>query len=299
MTNIRTFFIRHYKITVILFVLPSLLILAQNIGYKNLGTIKAKELDEISGIIESRLNPGVLWVHNDSGDKSYIYAIDQQGDLLHTWRLAGAKNRDWEDIAAGPGPDSTRNYLFLGDIGDNDAVYPVRTIYRVPEPARGKNSGGEVTELSGWESISFTYPDGPRDAECLLVDPANGDIYVLSKRDARAHVYVAPYPQPTDRVFEIRLLGTLALQGLTAGDISPDRKFILLKNYNEVFLFRISVGGNIFDALNEEPVRLPYLPEPQGEAIAWDLDDRGYITTGEVVGGIPAQLIHYDFNPEK
>ncbi|MEK9751464.1 MAG: hypothetical protein VW236_07935 [Flavobacteriaceae bacterium] len=34
-------------------------------------------LKEISGLVVSRKNPGVFWVHNDSGDAPVLYALDQ------------------------------------------------------------------------------------------------------------------------------------------------------------------------------------------------------------------------------
>ena len=37
------------------------------------------------------------------------------------YNLTGAKMRDWEDIAVGPGPEPNVDYLYVGAIGDNDA----------------------------------------------------------------------------------------------------------------------------------------------------------------------------------
>jgi hypothetical protein len=295
----RSFLTRHYKITISLFILPSIIILAQDIGYKEIGMIRSDLLNEISGIVQGRLNPDVFWVHNDSGDKSYIYAIDRSGYLLGKYRLENARNRDWEDIAAGPGPVKGINYLYIGEIGDNEAEYSIKTVYRVPEPLVPASGTMIDTILTDCTPISFTYPDGPRDAECLLVDPENADIYVLSKRDAQTHIYHAPYPQPIDTVFQIQLLGTIGVSGLTAGDISADGRYIILKNYTEVFVWQRAAGASLFEAITRPPERLPYIPEPQGESIAWDIDGKGYITTSEVVGGIPARLIHYNFVPVK
>ncbi len=299
MTGIRSFLVRHYKITISLFILPAIIILAQDIGYKEIGIIRSDLLNEISGIVQGRRNPNVFWVHNDSGDKSNIYAISRHGDLLGIYRLENARNRDWEDIAAGPGPVKGIQYLYIGEIGDNEAGYPIKTVYRVPEPYVSATGTRTDTILTDCTPISFTYPDGPRDAECLIVDPENADFYVLSKRDAQTHVYYAPYPQPVDTVFQIQMLGTIGVSGLTAGDISADGRYIILKNYTEVFVWHRQAGTSVFDAISRPPERLPYIPEPQGESIAWDIDRKGYITTSEVVGGISARLIHYNFVPDR
>ena len=81
-------------------------------------TVASDELNEISGVVESRTRTGVLWVHNDSGDTARIFAIGLDGRTLGTFGLAGIQARDWEDLAAGPGPVAGRRYLFVGDIGD-------------------------------------------------------------------------------------------------------------------------------------------------------------------------------------
>ena len=51
--------------------------------------------------------------------------------------------------------------------------------------------------LSDVETFTLQYPDGPRDAETLMVDPLSGDIYIVSKRDTVLHIYRAAYPQST------------------------------------------------------------------------------------------------------
>ncbi|MEO0332433.1 MAG: hypothetical protein AAF223_12225, partial [Bacteroidota bacterium] len=68
------------------------------------GEVKYSAISEASGIVASRNNPGILWTHNDSGHEPKIYAIDTSGEIAGEWVIAGATNRDWEDIAIGPGP---------------------------------------------------------------------------------------------------------------------------------------------------------------------------------------------------
>src|SRR5215510_12948394 len=99
-----------------------------------LGKLQDTAINESSGIVASCSNPGLYWTHNDSGDGPFIYAIDNQGKSRGVWRVAGAAARDWEDIAAGPGPIRNRTYLYVGDIGDNDKKRASIDIYRFPEP---------------------------------------------------------------------------------------------------------------------------------------------------------------------
>jgi len=77
---------------------------------KRVGDIKSNLIREISGAVASRKNPGILWVHNDSGDLPRLYAISTAGELIGIYTITGAKARDWEDIAIGPGPDPNEHY---------------------------------------------------------------------------------------------------------------------------------------------------------------------------------------------
>src|SRR6266851_3388499 len=99
-----------------------------------LGTIQDPAINESSGIVASRTTPGLYWTHNDSGDGPYIYAFDEHGARRGTWRVRGAAAIDWEDIAAGPGPQAGTSYLYIGDIGDNEGRRAEITVYRVREP---------------------------------------------------------------------------------------------------------------------------------------------------------------------
>ena len=55
-----------------------------------MGVVQSDSLSELSGIAASRRNPGVLWVHNDSGDAPQIYAINEKAQLLGACNIQGA-----------------------------------------------------------------------------------------------------------------------------------------------------------------------------------------------------------------
>ena len=48
------------------------------------GTLSSKQMDETSGIAASTVNPGIYYVHNDSGDTSRFFAITPDGKLKTT-----------------------------------------------------------------------------------------------------------------------------------------------------------------------------------------------------------------------
>ncbi len=250
-------------------------------------------LQEVSGIVASRKFPGVLWVHNDSGDKPRIFAIDTSGQTLGSVLLAGKKAYDWEDIAIGPGPQPEVDYLYIGDIGDNFARRSFKSIFRIAEPDVAKLKEKGSLTLHQIDTIRFRFSDGPRDSETLLCDPLTKNLYVISKRENRVHVYELPFPQQTHQIFVAPKIADLPLTLLTGGGISPDGKFIILKNYVQVFLFKRSNSQSIASAFAHFPDFLPYVEEPQGEAICFSADERGYFTISEKSRNLPLYLYFY------
>jgi hypothetical protein len=248
------------------------------------GTVQNSAINEASGLAASRMNSNVLWAHNDSGDSARVFAMTPVGTHLGTYSITGAGATDWEDIAVGPGPAAGSQYLYMGDIGDNNGARASISIYRVPEPAVSATQSPVTTSLSGADRLRFTYPDGPRDAESLFVDPITRDIYILTKRENPKHLYRAPYPQSTTATTTLELVTTYASTiWFTAADISPDGDEIIIRGVPNSTgrLFIRPPGGTIADALNSTPITIPLRTEPQGEAIAFDPNGWGYYTVSE------------------
>ena len=259
---------------------------------RNTGVIRSELVREASGIVASRQNPGVLWVHNDSGDAPQLFAINDKAEFLGICRLRGAKARDWEDIAVGPGHDPNRQYLYVGDIGDNRGVYPDVTIYRVVEPEIDPAVPFSPTTIGPPDAIRLTYPDGPRDAETLLLDPLTRDIYIVSKRDFSSKVYRAPYPQSTREPTRMERVATLPWGLAVAGDVSPDGRRVIVRGMFNASLWDRPAGEPLWHAFSGKQATLPLLHEPQGEGICFDARGLGYFTIGEQ--GFPP--LHY-FGP--
>jgi len=247
-----------------------------------------KNLDEASGLAASINTPGDLWTLNDSGNGAEIFLIDQKADIKLVCRLKGIKNRDWEDIAVGPGPEG-KSFIYVADIGDNTAQYPLKYIYRFEEPTL--TPGIEEIEISAIDQITFKLPERQKDTECLLLDPKTKDLYVVSKREMPVFLYQLKYPYSTTDTLTAIQLTSIPVSNVSAGSISADGKEILLKNYDHVFYWKIN--GSIEETLKETPTRLPYKPEPQGEAIAWARDGSGFFTISETVIGKRSYLFFY------
>lgn len=264
------------------------------------GQVNDADIAEISGIAASRSNPGILWVHEDSGNPADLIGLRPDGSVAGTYRLAGVTARDWEDIAVGPGPDPAGSYVYVGDIGDNKSDQATFHVVRVPEPkvdtARAATSR---TELAGAVTLTGRYPDGPHDAETLLSDPRTGDLFVLTKSErGRSGVYRWAAPQSPNDTVTVEAVATLdvnRLDGaidrrLTAGDISPDGSEVLLRTYTNAWLWKRGAGESVPDALAGLPCPVPLQLERQGEAIGWDAAGDAYYSTTE---GTAAPIMRY------
>lgn len=262
-----------------------------------LAVLKDASVRESSGLAASRNVPGLYWTHNDSGDGPFIYAFDTRGALKGVWRIAGASAYDWEDIAAGPGPVSGKNYLYIGDIGDNQEKRSEITIYRVPEPVlstekvvKGKNS---LTEPA--EAIRLRYPDGAHDAEALLVHPVTGNVYIVTKIPfANPIIYEAVAPLKPGRTITLVRIGTLEVPSLlggiiTGGAISPDGRRVAFCDYVQGYEAVLANTKSSFHEIWKRPLTPISLgSRKQGEAITYRLDGKALLMTSE---GSPMPLL--------
>jgi hypothetical protein len=261
------------------------------------GEIQNLEINEASGLAYSRVIPNALWTHNDSGDKSRIFLIDEQGKYLGKVSLKGMKARDWEEITIGPGPQEGKSYIYISETGDNRATYKTKYIYRFLEPKPHTFPFDIDIQAKDIDKIAFEYPDGKRDSETLLIDPLSKDIFVISKREDSVRVYIATYPQKTKKTFELKLVSKLHFSKAVAGDISKDGSEILIKNYANVYYWKRKEGESIAQTLQRLPQRLPYVREPQGEAICWKPDGSGFFTLSEEAENIKPILYFYGRKP--
>jgi 5'/3'-nucleotidase SurE len=257
-------------------------------------TLTDPVLVEVSGVVASRSHPPVLWVHNDSGGEPAAYAISPKGEPLGTYTVDGATAVDWEDIAIGPGPTKGTSYLYLGDIGDNLSRRDHVVVYRVPEPTTAPSGAGGT--LTGTETFSLRYPDGPVDAESLLVDPRSGDLFIIDKEytsgvgkvfRAREQQLVdgaditmqpvASFTLGPDDAAGSGLPGTI----VTGADVSPDGGIVLVRTYRRVLAFVRPPGKPLAAAFGVDPCNAPQTNERQGEGVGFSADAKGYFTISE------------------
>lgn len=225
------------------------------------------ELVELSGLAGSA---GTLVAHNDSGDTARLFVLAEDGTTREVIEVPDADAVDWEDIAA------TDDTLFVGDIGDNEAQRPSVTVYRVTRLADGIQT----------QPITLRYPQGPRDAEALLVDPLTQDLVIVQKHyGGRVGVFVAPESDWSDGEATLAEAGTVVpgtgpLDAVTAGDVGFDGRVVGLRTYAGVLIWPRDEGQSVAEALiGNQPCSAPTVVERQGESLAFT--DDGYVTASE------------------
>ncbi len=244
----------------------------------------APVINETSGIADSKKNTGYLWVQEDSGNPPQLTLINYNGAVQKNIHIKGAVNRDWEDmVLAG-------SHIYVGDIGDNNGVYPDYTLYKFSEPS------STVDTVNSFETIRFKYSDGSHDAEAFLVDPISGAIYIITKRDNPSRIYKLTPPFTAPIVYTAQEVGQLFYPGVVSAAISTDGKEIIIKTYFSLQYYKKLDGETIEATLQKSPLSISYLAEPQGEAVCFRSDDGGYFTLSEKGMGAEVRLYFYKRN---
>jgi hypothetical protein len=234
---------------------------------------------EGSGIADSKINPGYIWVQEDGGNPSELSLIGTNGVTIKKIYVKNALNRDWEDMAL------VGNDLYIADIGDNLQVYPDYSIYRIPEPLAAADTASSI------EVIKFKYPDGPHDAEAILIDSASKDIFIITKRINPANIYKISFPYAS--LNTAILTGTLPYWGITGAALSLNGREIIVRTYFNLYYYTRAGGESIDQALKKGYTNLPFYAEPQGEAITFANDNTGFFTLSEKGTTAVANLYYY------
>jgi len=210
----------------------------------NKGIIDVR-LVEASGLVESIANPDHFWSLNDGGNPSEVFLIDTLAEIKLVCKLK-VRNRDWEDIALGSGPNEGKKYVYVADIGDNLGVHDYKYIYRFEEPSL--KDGAEQT-ITHFDTLVIKLPGENRDSETIMIDPTTNDFYIVSKREKNVHVYLQHFPYP-DTMRPTQVL-KIPFTRIVAGSISPDAQEVLLKDYENIYYWKRS-GEKIFDGTTSQ-----------------------------------------------
>ena len=226
-------------------------------------TVQDKQLDELSGLA---VDAAGVWGIADDGKRTEVHRLDPADCSIVDTRTARIDPRDTEDLAVGPD-----GALWVADTGDNERQRDTVAVIVLPE--RGEP-----------RLHRLVYPDGPHDAEALLVDGSGVPVIVTKDATRPAGIYrtdgqpTGEGPIPLVRVGQLTLppsdtiggpLGGLGSRLVTGAAATADRRVVALRSYTDAWLYPAPDGDVVAALTGAAPVQVPLPDEPQGEAIAF------------------------------
>lgn len=256
-------------------------------------TVGIAALDSLSGLAVSRVQPDIIFAHNDR-DRPVVYALDLQGreHAGITLTNAGRSDSDFEDIAIGP--CGTATCVFLGDIGDNNTQRSQYAVVRFLLPTV-PTTPGSTARTPAYDRFAFVYEDGSHNAEGLMVAP-DGTIYVVTKlapgsggrvaATGPSSVYRLPSSMTTTSVATAAKVATLTVPAgsdlaASAAAAHPCGLGFLLRTYDKVYEFTVPAGMGFEASFATTPKVVAMPNESQSEGIDYRADGLGFVTSGE------------------
>jgi len=218
--------------------------------------IKDARITESSGLAVDRAG-NVYWTINDSGDRGVAYGLGLDGKVQGTLNFR-AQPIDVEAIAV------HEDQLYVADIGDNNAQ---RNSVRVFFFSNPRANGLTVS----YHAYDFRYPDGPHNAETLLVNDS-GRLFIVTKDDKEGAVYAAPRKPKRQGVNDLKKLGSAPAE-VTDGTFLPDGERIALLTYTSI---------DVVDASSYKVVASADIPrQPQAESLTMSMDRQSLLVGSE------------------
>lgn len=224
------------KITILLSIF--LLISCQNFGQlKVLGELP-RGLKEISGN-EIITGSDLIWIHEDGGHKSKIFAINQHGKIIKELDIE-AKNTDWEDITS----DEFGN-LYIGDFGNNYSSRNHLKILKIDKKDLNKKNA-EVEEIEFEYENQDKFPPKKKDrffdAEAFFYSKNYFYVFTKSrveKEYGKTWLYKIPAKKGKHKAQLIGYYNNCDDNDcwITSADISSDGKKVVLLSQKNILIF--------------------------------------------------------------
>ena len=255
------------------------------------------DLVENSAAAMSMTQPGIFFSINDSGNEPLLFALDTTGRGRGVWRVTNANNVDWEAASIGPcAPAASAWCVYIGDVGDNEALHRSRKIYRGAEP-RAMEPGDSHLDSIAAARLTFEYPNGPQDVEAMYV-ARNADVFLIAKRPrlnpARKPLPALLYRLPAgawnekgrvvaELVDSLPIVpGSAPFRVITDAALSPDAKHLAVRTYMQLFVFDVdSATGRVNRGVPPAVCNLLTVDEIQGEGVTWAGSTGRFVFTTE------------------
>lgn len=204
-----------------------------------------EKLSEVSGIVAT---DSLIWVIEDSGNKTELYGLNDEGKIEQTIQVDKISNIDWEDLT-----NDNKNNLYVGDFGNNDNDRKDLVIYKIST----LNSENTI------EKINFYYPeqtDFPAKKKEKLYDCEafflyQNNFYLFTKNrskgfDGTTLVYKIPAlagNHPAQLIGKFKTCSNFNSCAITGATVSPNEQKVVLLSHDRLWLFEEYEGDAFLD----------------------------------------------------
>ncbi|KGL58490.1 MULTISPECIES: hypothetical protein [unclassified Polaribacter] len=269
------------------------LISCQNFGQLSFLADLPKDLKEVSGN-ETIRNSNLIWMLNDGGNESKIYAVSEQGKIKREVYIKN-KNHDWEDLTS-----DEKGNIYIGDFGNNLSKRKNLTILKIEEKYLKKKNTEAIR-------IEFTYENQHKfppkkkglyfDAEAFFY--FKGYMYIFTK--SRVHNKYGKtflYKLPAKKGKHIaKLIGEFENCNdlecwITSADISADGKKVALLSQKNILIFSDYKEDNFLSG-NVKKIELEHRTQKEGLCFK---DNYTLLITDEKAHGVGGNLYELKVN---
>ncbi|MFY1695011.1 MULTISPECIES: hypothetical protein [unclassified Solwaraspora] len=260
--------------------------------------ITDERLRELSGLVATADGYVVVNDGTEVDRNERIFFLDSSCEVDDTVAYP-SRPLDPEDLALSPDGQT----LWIADIGDNPTNDERReriALWSLPV------DGSDQPVIH-----RVSYPDGPHDAEALLIGP-DGVPLIITKETGPAGIYRPVEqlrsnnddPVPMEKVGELELPRTatpnlFAAAGrltVTGAARSPDGTRVVIRTYADAFEWDVPADGDLVAILTGEEPRATALADEFGEAIAYTPDGTSFVTVSDVATldeDTPVEILRY------
>lgn len=260
------------------------------------GYLDFAPIAEMSGLVKSQQYEDVYWVHNDSGDKPRLFALNGKGEVIippflqnsyysgsaldsatkPEWpgnSIEAASNIDWEDIT------TDGDMLYVADMGNNGNARRDLGVYVIPEP--NPTSTQDIRTLK-YLPIRYSgqrqYPAQLWHYDSESIFYSDGHLYFISKhrqpgkisgweKGAVLYRLDTEFTDKYNVLTEVQRSDSILLA--TGADVSPDGLHLAIICYTEVWVFAKPAEGDHWFSGAAQRLALSHEQMKTSEAITW------------------------------
>ncbi|MBT3742301.1 MAG: hypothetical protein P8N27_08075 [Polaribacter sp.] len=269
------------------------LISCQNFGQLSFLADLPKDLKEVSGN-ETIRNSNLIWMLNDGGNESKIYAVSEEGKIKREVYIKN-KNHDWEDLTS-----DEKGNIYIGDFGNNLSKRKNLTILKIEEKYLKKKNAEAIRIEFKYEN-QHKFPPKKKglyfDAEAFFY--FKGYMYIFTK--SRVHNKYGKtflYKLPAKKGKHIaKLIGEFENCNdlecwITSADISADGEKVALLSQKNILIFSDYKEDNFLSG-NVKKIELEHRTQKEGLCFK---DNYTLLITDEKAHGVGGNLYELKVN---